>query len=108
VILGSARAARTALLAGGVLLAAIGALACTSGPWPLAVLGALSVVVGVLVALAGIGVHARLNRAGSLRAESELDARIMAVVRRSGADSCSESGSACTSCDLGCASRVHP
>lgn len=106
--LGSARAARTALLAGGVLLAAIGALACTRGPWPLAVLGALSVVLGVLVALAGLGVQARMGQAGSLRSETELDARITAAVRRSGGDSCSESGSACDSCDLGCTHRLHP
>jgi hypothetical protein len=97
-----------ALTAGGLLLAGLGALAGARGPWPLVALGALSVVVGVLLALVGLGLRARLSGAGRYEIEAELDAKLMAAVRRSGAGTCDEASTPCDSCDLGCAPRIHP
>ena len=82
--------ARTVLLIGGGLLACLGVVAIFGGSWLLVVLGAVCVLVGLSVALLGLGVHARLRAAS----ERELDAQIVAA-----AGGC---GGSCGSCDLSC------
>lgn len=104
----SARRIGPALSAAGLVLMCLGLLACTRGSWPLAILGALSIVVGGLVVLIGLGVRARLSHTNDYEHEAELDATLMAAIRRSGSASCDESGTPCSSCDLGCAPRSHP
>ena len=97
-----------ALGAAGIVLVVLGVLACTRGSWPLAVLGAVSVVAGGVVFLIGIGARVRSNLLAGYENEAELDARIMATVRSCGADNCDEASIRCDSCDLGCAPRTHP
>jgi hypothetical protein len=107
-VLLTARRVGPALGAAGITLVVLGVLACTRGSWPLALLGAVSVVVGGLVFLIGIGARARSNLLAGYENEAELDARIMATVRSCGADNGDEAGVRCDSCDLGCAPRTHP
>jgi hypothetical protein len=107
-VLLTARRVGPALGAAGIVLVVLGVLACTRGSWPLAVLGALSIVAGGLVFLIGIGARARSNLLAGYESEAELDARIMATVRSCSADNGDEASIRCDSCDLGCAPRTHP
>ena len=104
----TARRVGPALGAAGITLVVLGVLACTRGSWPLALLGALSIVFGGLVFLFGVGARTRSNLLAGYETEAELDARIMATVRSCGADNCDEASIRCDSCDMGCVPRTHP
>src|SRR5436190_6132615 len=69
-VLLTARRVGPALGAAGILLVVLGVLACTRGSWPLAVLGALSVVLGGLVFLIGLGARARSNLLAGYESEA--------------------------------------
>lgn len=92
----------------GLLVVAIGVLACTRGVWPLEVLGAFCIVVGAIAALAGLGLRARVAQALEAREDGELDATVLAAINRSGTASCDEAHTPCSACDVGCAVRSHP
>ncbi|MGI8881452.1 MAG: hypothetical protein ACR2KJ_13295 [Jatrophihabitans sp.] len=104
----SARRVGHLLAVTGVLVVAIGILACTRGMWPLAVLGALCIVVGAVAALVGLGMRARVAQALEASESRELDAKVLAAINRSGTASCDEAHTPCSACDLGCAVRSHP
>jgi len=106
-VLLTARRVGPALGAAGITLVVLGVLASTRGSWPLAVLGAFSVVVGGLVFFIGVGARARSNLLARHENEAELDARIMATVRSCG-DNCDAASIRCDPCDMGCAPRTHP